>query len=498
MNVPLVLYILSRLSFFLGLLLFVPALVAIGYGDGGRREWLAFLTAAGIAALAGLMGRRFKGAATGTVSPPEGFASVTLGWGFAALIGAIPYWLSGTIGSFTDCFFESVSGFTTTGASILRDIESLPHGILFWRSFTQWLGGMGIVALFVALLPALGAGGNFLFQAEVPGPTTDRIRPRISETAKVLWAIYLSLTLILALLLWFLGMTPFEAICHSFTTLSTGGFSTSNTSLGEFSAAIQWLVTFFMFIAGINFTMHFLVLRRSFRPVVSNAEVRLYTATALLASLLIVLAFVFLDPARPALPGETPGIAIPITLHDKVRHATFNAVSILTTTGFGTHDFDRWPYLSQLLLILLMFAGGCAGSTAGGIKMARLLLMLRYAGREIRRLLHPSAILPIKLGQRSVNENAVHSTAGFFIIFMLLYALGALLLLALGEGPGTALSSVVACLSNIGPGLSSVGPAANYADVSAVGKWLLSAFMLLGRLELYAVLLLFVPGLWRK
>lgn len=498
MNVRLVVSILGRLCTFLGLLLVLPSLVAFFDGVGGPAEWIAFLVAAGVAFAAGGLRWFFPPAPHARVGPAEGFACVTLGWVLVAWIGSLPFWLSGAIPSLTDSFFESMSGFTTTGASILRDIESLPYGILFWRSFTQWLGGMGIVALFIALLPALGAGGNFLFQAEVPGPTTDRLRPRISETAKLLWKIYLGLTVVLIAVLWGLGMTPFEAVCHSFTTLSTGGFSTRNASLGGFSAAIHWVIALFMFLAGANFTMHFLLLARQFRKVASNAEMRLYAVIVVVASALVVLSFYLLEPSAPARPGEMASIVIPEGLHDRIRHAVFNVVSVMTTTGFGTHDFERWPHLSRVLLVLLMFLGGCAGSTAGGIKLARVWLLAQICGRELRRLLHPSAVMPIKIGTRTVPRNAVKNTSAFFIWFVLIYVAGVMFMLCYGVDTGTALSGVVACLSNIGPGLSTVGPVANYASLPDGVKWMLSGMMLLGRLEIFAVLLLFLPSLWKK
>ena len=498
MNITLVFRVLSRLSLFLGFLLLIPSLVAVCYGDGGIRVTLAFLGAAAVAFALGILGRRCTRNEAGEFGAPEGFACVTLGWTFAALIGALPYLLSGAIPSFTDSFFEAMSGFTTTGASILQDVEVFPHGILFWRSFTQWLGGMGIVALFIALLPALGVGGNFLFQAEVPGFSNERVRPRISDSAKYLWLIYTALTGVLVLILWWLGMTPFEAVCHSMTTLSTGGFSTSNQSLGGFSASIQWVVTLFMFLAGVNFTMHVLLLSGRFRKVFENVEVRLYTVIVLLGTGLIVLSFYFLDAAVPPLVGESPDVAVPLGFHDKLRHAAFNTVSIVTTTGFGTHDFERWPNLCRVLLLLMMFTGGCAGSTAGGIKLARIWLLGKFAGREIYRLRHPSAVLPIKIGQRTVPENAVSGTAGFFILFVAIYTLGVLVLLAYDLDLDTSLSAAIACLSNIGPGLSTVGPVENYAHLPVGAKWFLSIGMLLGRLEIYSVMLLFVPSLWRR
>ncbi len=496
MNYRLVFQIIGRLCALLGVVLLVPAGVSFLAGDS-RREWLSFLGAAVVGfAVWGLSRQRQPG--DSRVSAADGFGCVTLGWVLVGLIGALPYWMSGSIPSFTDAFFESVSGFTTTGGSILRDVEALSQGMHLWRSLTQWLGGMGIVALFVALLPALGAGGNFLFQAEVPGPTPGRIKPRISDTAKVLWTVYLFLTLSLIGLLWICGMTPFEAVCHAFTTLSTGGFSTSNASVGNFSPTIQWIITVFMFLGGVNFAMHFLLFHRNWRAVVHNQEVRLYAVLTVIAIVILCAAMTWMDPAIPASAEIAGDEAVPGAFLDKLRHAAFQTVSIVTTTGFGTHDFNRWPYLCQIVLVTLMFSGACAGSTSGGMKLARIMVLWKFVTVEVKRVMHPSAVLFVKFGKRHVEPSAVTGTLGFFVLFLGLYAVGVLVMLTLGKDMTTSLTSVVACLSNIGPGLGEVGPTGNFADIPAAGKWMLSGLMLLGRLEIYSVLMIFTPWLWKK
>jgi trk system potassium uptake protein TrkH len=414
----------------------------------------------------------------------DGFAIVTFGWLAAAFLGALPYTLSGVVPTSVDAFFESMSGFTTTGATIMSDIETLPRGILLWRSTSQWLGGMGIVVLSVAVLPLLGIGGMQLFRAEVPGPSADRLTPRISSTAKILWGVYVGMSALQALLLMLGGMGWLDALCHTFSTVSTGGFSTRNASIGHYdNAYFDIVVTLFMFLAATNFSLHFWLLRGRWRQYVRNEEFRLYAAIAVLASLVVWGLAMFhghLSPGRG------------------LRLAVFNTVSVLTSTGFGTADFLLWGAATQLILFTLMFIGGCSGSTTGGMKMIRLLILSKHSFRELQRQLHPQAILNVRMSGRFVPEDVILKMLGFFLFFMSVFIIVAVIVSLLGVDPLTAMGASVATLSNIGPGLGEVGPASTYAGLPSLAKAVLSVSMLLGRLELFTVLVLMTPMFWRR
>ena len=413
----------------------------------------------------------------------EGMVIVSLGWAACAFFGALPFALGG-FPSFTDAFFESVSGFTTTGASILTNIEALPKGLLFWRRLAHWLGGMGIIVLTIAILPFLGVGGMQLYKAEVPGPVADKLQPRIKDTAMSLWKVYVLFTVVQTVLLMFGGMDLFESICHAFGTMATGGFSTRNTSIAAYdSAYIDGVITFFMLVAGVNFALHFQLFRG--RPLVlwRDPEFRFFMILALL--LTAVVTFSIQSSSYSSWP-------------DALRFGSFQVASILTTTGYATADYELWLPLPQGVLLLCMFIGGCAGSTAGGIKCMRIMLLFKHAYRELFRLVHPRAVLPLKFGPKLVKEEVLTSIWGFFILFIVLFVLSGLALTAMGVDVLTAFAAVVACIGNIGPGLGEVGPVDNYATIPTLGKWVLSFCMLLGRLEIYTVLVLFVPEFWRK
>ena len=413
-----------------------------------------------------------------------GFVIVGLGWLTATLLGAMPYWLSGALPHFTDAFFESASGFTTTGATVFKTVEDLSRAVLLWRSMTQWFGGMGIIVMSLAVLPLLGVGGMQLFRAEAPGPVTDKLKPRISETAKVLWKVYLLLTAAQVLLLMLCGMGPFDAICHAFTTLATGGFSTRNAGVMAYdSAAIEIVITVFMVIAGINFALHFRALTG--RPLVyaQNSECKFYLGIFSIATILIAAQIAF---------GAYGSIG------DSIRFAAFQVGSILTTTGYASADYETWPFFSQMCLFLLMFVGGCSGSTGGGIKCMRVMIVFKYGYRELRRLIHPRAVLPVKLSGQAVPQDVVSSIVGFFVLFSGIFIGASLVMAFLGLDIVSASSSVIACLGNVGPGLGSVGPTDNFSHIHAIGKWSLSMCMIVGRLEVYTLILLFVPEFWRK
>lgn len=412
----------------------------------------------------------------------EAFATVTFSWTAVALVGALPYLFSGSILHPVGALFESVSGFTTTGSTVLTDIEAVAPGILLWRSVTQWLGGMGFIVLGVAILPYLGVGGMQLFRLESPGPTADRLRPRIRETAKLLWAVYAGLTALLVALFLVGGMTLFDAVNHAFTTMPTGGFSTRNASLGAFSPYIQWVTIVFMYLAGTSFTLHYRTLGRGPKAYVRDTEWRLYTGIILVGALIV-----------------TPLIWSPgVSFGRAVRDALFQVVSIVTTTGYGTADYALWAPAAQIVLFLFFFLGGMAGSTAGGMKMIRVLLVLKHAGLEIRKQLHPRAVFVPKVAGRAIPENVMLNVLGFMFIYMMLFGLGTFAMAAMGLSLPAAAGAAATAVSNVGPGLAEVGPVENFAILPWEGQLILTFLMLVGRLEIYTVLLLFHPGLWRR
>ena len=481
MNLLLTLRILGALLLFLAATLLVPLPFSFVYADGA---WTAFVLSS-LACLAGGSLLFFLCKSKKELSVREGFAVVTFGWTVFALFGALPYLLSGAIPSPLDAVFETMSGFTTTGSTILTDIEALPQSLLFWRALTHWMGGMGIIVLSLAILPMLGVGGMQLFKAEVPGPTADRLKPRIQDTAKLLWGVYVLLTAVETLLLMLGGMTFFDALCHAFATLATGGFSTKNTSIAAYdSSYIDAVITLFMLLAGVNFALHLQVLRGRAGDFFRSEELRVYFGTVMAATAVVMLF------------NWSGGIYAGVG--DNLRFSLFQVSSIMTTTGFGTADFELWPVVAQYLLVLLMFVGGCAGSTGGGIKVARIMLLFKHAQVQVFRLIHPRAVRLVKLGNRPVDKEVLQAILGFFALFIGVFVVGSLLLAVSGMDLVSAGAAVIACLSNIGPGLGTVGPTDHFAAVPAFGKTVLIVCMLMGRLELYTVLVLFFPSFWRK
>ncbi|MCB0300862.1 MAG: TrkH family potassium uptake protein, partial [Calditrichaeota bacterium] len=416
--------------------------------------------------------------------PKEGFAIVAFSWIFLSFFGCLPFVFSGTIPSFTDAFFETMSGFTTTGATILTQIEGMPEGVLMWRSLTHWIGGMGIIVLSLAILPFLGVGGMQLFKAEVPGPVADKLTPRVTETAKILWGVYLVFTAAQTVLLMFGGMNLFEALCHAFGTLATGGYSTRNASVGAYgSAYIDYVIILFMLLAGTNFALHYRFLRGDFKVYFKNPEFLFYMAIIGFTSLLICI---------------NNFIALDTGVEKTFRDSLFQVVSISTTTGYGTADYEQWPFASQMILFFLMFGGGCAGSTAGGMKMIRIYVLTKFVYSEIVRLLHPHAVVPVRVGKTIINRDILMNVFGFFNLYIIIFTLSVFAMSQLGLDFSSAYGAVVATMSNIGPGLGSVGPTDNFAHIPAIGKWLLSFLMMMGRLELFTVVILFSPSFWRK
>jgi trk system potassium uptake protein TrkH len=481
MNLTLTLRILGALLLYLAGTLLLPIPFSLYYQDGAATSFLfSALTTASCGGMLFYFCRSRK-----ELSLREGFAVVCFGWTLFALFGALPYIYSGATLSPLDAVFETMSGFTTTGSTIFTDIEALPESILFWRALTQWLGGMGIIVLSLAILPMLGVGGMQLFKAEVPGPTADRLKPRIQDTAKLLWGVYLLLTALETLLLMLGGMTFFDALCHSFATLATGGFSTRNASVAAYNSAyIEWVVVLFMFLAGVNFTLHLQALRGRLTDFTKNEELRFYSWMTCGA---IGLLMIF-NMSSATYTG----------LIESLRYSTFQVVSILTTTGFATADYELWPVVTQYILIMLMFIGGCAGSTGGGMKVARVLLLFKHAQVQIFRLIHPRAVRLVKLGKRPVDNEVLAGVLGFFALYIGIFIAASLLLAASGMDLVSGGAAAIACLSNIGPGLGSVGPVDNFAQVPAFAKAVLVVCMLMGRLELFTVLVLFFPSFWRK
>ena len=481
MKIKVVLHIVGLLQVFVGLTMLLPVACAFLYHEPQIWSllWSVAITVAGGALLSGLTREEED------IRVREGFAIVSLGWVATAAFGSLPFIISGSIPSITDAYFATLSGFTTTGASILTDIESMPRSILLWRSQTQWLGGMGIIVLSIAILPFLGVGGMQLFRAEVPGPTPDRLKPRISQTAGLLWMVYLLLTALEMLLLILGGMGPFDALNHSFTTMATGGFSTRNLSVGHYNTAfIQYVVIFFMFMAGVNFSLHYRCLT-SLGPKVYSRDREWVFYVIILSG---ATAAVFL---QNLMAGES-------FVEKTFRDSLFQVVSITTTTGYATADFDAWTPLGRLMLMALMFVGGCAGSTGGGMKVIRLLLLLKHGKTEIRKLLHSRAVFLVKVGRINVRSDVMLNVLGFFNLYIALFIFCSFIMAALGLDIITATSSVAATLGNIGPGLGEVGPMLNYSAVPLVGKWVLCVCMLLGRLEIFTVIILFMPEVWKK
>ncbi len=414
----------------------------------------------------------------------EGYVIVTLAWIIFSFFGCLPFILTNSIPSFTNAFFETVSGFTTTGASILDNIESLSHGILFWRSITQWLGGMGIIVMSLAILPILGIGGMELFIAEVPGLTPDKLHPRITETAKRLWGIYIIYTLAETILLMFGGMNFFDAINHSFTTMATGGYSTKQASIAFFNSPyIEYVITIFMFLAGTNFTLSYFAMRLNFKKLFRNEEFKFYLG--------FVLLFTFIITVGLHSSKEYP-------FEKSFRYAIFQVVSIITTTGFVTANYLKWIPVLSVIIFACMFFGGSAGSTGGGIKIVRILLLLKNSFLELKRLLHPSAVIPVQLSKKSIPPQIISIVLAFVAFYLFTMVISTIFMSALGLDLESSMGAVAASLGNIGPGIGSVGPIENFNHIPHAGKWFLSFLMVLGRLELFTVLVIFAPSFWKK
>ncbi len=479
MNFRAVLAIQGLLLIFQGGFMLLPLGFSLYYGDD---DLIPILISAGLTIAAGLLLRllfRFKG----ELRLKDSFATVSFGWLFAALFGALPFFISGYIPSFTNAFFETMSGFTTTGATILSDIEALPHGLLFWRSLTHWLGGMGIIVLSLAILPLIGIGGMQLYKAEIPGPTPDKLTPRIRQTAKLLWGVYVLLSIVEVVLLMAGGLSFFDSLCHTFGTMATGGFSTKTASIAHFgSVYLETVIIIFMILAGTNFSLHFHGLRGRVSAYWRSEEFKFYLGLVLFLTVLMTSA-----NALTFFPGVV----------ESFRYSAFQVVSITTTTGFTTFDFGQWPAVAQLILLILMFVGGSAGSTGGSIKVLRIMILAKQGRAEIRKLLHPRAVIPVRVDGRPIPPAVVINILAFMFLYLAIFVTASVIMSLLGLDMVSAFSSIAATLGNVGPGLGSVGPSAHYLHVPVVGKWLLSFCMLLGRLEIYTILVLCTKEFWK-
>ncbi len=482
LNKKVIIRVLGFLLLIEAFFLLISMAVDFIYKDDVWRDFLiSILITAGVGGLMFLFSRGYNK----VIAKREAFIIVSFTWVVFSIVGALPFYISGYIPSYTDAFFETISGFTTTGASILRDIEALPEALLFWRSLTQWIGGMGIIVLSLALLPIFAIGGMELFAAEVPGPTADKITPRVRETAKLLWEVYLFLTVLETILLKIAGMTWFDAINHAFTTMATGGYSTKQASIAYWqNPAIHYIIAIFMILAGTNFSVNYFFLKGKFKQIRKNEEFKVY----------IGLTFFFTISIAALLLIEKQDMSV----EKAFRDALFQVSSIMTTTGYATQDYWQWAHHIGVFIFLIMFFGGSAGSTGGGIKTARIILVTKSLFLEFKKLLHPNAVIPVRLNKKSVDERIVRNVLIFVLAFLIIFFTSSLIMAFLGLDMVSAMGAVIACLGNIGPGLAKVGPAENYAFIPDIGKWFLSFLMLIGRLELFTVLILFTPAFWKK
>ena len=443
----------------------------------------AFAVAIALTTAAGFLLSRLK-SNTGGLYARDGFAIVALGWILLSAFGALPFLLSGAIPRVEDALFESISGFTTTGASILREVESLPRGILFWRSFTHWMGGMGVLVMMIAIMPSVKANTIHILKAESPGPTPGKLVPKVSQTAKILYLIYILLTATQVVFLVAGGMPLYDSLVHSFSTAGTGGFSSRNLSVAAYgSDYIEIVITVFMFLFGVNFTLYYTAFKGGLKNALHDEELRVYFFTVVGAAALIAI----------NVYSQVYG-----SVGESVQHAAFQVSSLITTTGFATADFNLWPVLSQMILLLIMFIGASAGSTGGGIKVVRIVVLFKVIKRELTRVIHPRAVRTIKLNGRLVDEEVVSGVMAFFYFYILIFVAAVLTVALEGEDIVTTVTSVIATLNNVGPGLSKVGPLGNFADLSVLSKITLSFCMLIGRLEIYPIMLLLFPSFWKR
>lgn len=483
--------ILGYFIFFLGVGFLFPLIIDLIFQEN---QWQYFLASSGICFTVGVLILVFFRSKE-ELRAREGFLIVSLTWLTLSIFGALPFYISGILPHFTDAVFETMSGFTTTGATILGGvtsnnfanpaIEDVPNAFLFWRSLTQWLGGMGIIVLSLAILPLLGIGGMQLFQAESSVQSSDKLTPRVQETAKLLWVVYVAFTLLEFLLLWLHpAMNWFDALNHSFTTMATGGFSTKNASIEAYNSVyIEMVITLFMFIAGINFAMHFRLFRGEVGTFFKNRETRFYALIVMLGTLLVSFSLWVFDG---------------YDLLQALRYGFFQVVSIITTTGYGSNDYEAWYAFGGVILLLLFFTGASTGSTSGGIKMVRWMILIRNTGREIKQIMHPKAILPVRIGDQTISPHIQRTVLSFFILYIFIFGLGTLLISLFGYDIQTSVGASITALGNVGPGFGEFGPTDSFAKMPFLGKWLMITLMMIGRLEILTVFIIFSPAFWRK
>ena len=479
MNRSIIRFILGHVLLTEGLLMLLPCAVALFYGEG---VGVYYLLTAALATGTGFLLRR-KRPKNAVFYLKEGCMTTALSWLALSLFGCLPFWASREIPSFTDALFETISGFTTTGASILSDVECLSHAALFWRSFTHWIGGMGVLVFLLAIIPLSGGGGSNmnLMKAESPGPSVGKLVPKIKATARLLYIIYFAMTVLEFILLLFGKMNIFESICTAFGTAGTGGFGFRNDSFASFSPYIQWVVTIFMILFGVNFNFYYFMLYRQFKKALLMEEVRYYFIIIILA-----IAVIFAN-----IIDMTAGVA------DAIRQSSFQVASVITTTGFSTADFNMWPSLSKTILVMIMFCGACAGSTGGGMKVSRFIILFKSMGKELNSYIHPKSIQKIKLDKKPVEHEVVRATNVFVVAYLIVYVVSLIVIALDGRDLITSFTAVAATINNIGPGLELCGPAGNFSFFSIPSKLVLMFDMLAGRLELFPMLLLFYPGAWK-
>ena len=447
-------------------------------------DMLDFWKAGGITAGIGLLLAALGKGGERQLTRRDGYVLVSFAWVAFSLFGMLPFYIGGYIPDIADAFFETMSGFSSTGATILDDIESLPHGILFWRSMTQWIGGLGIIMFTIAVLPIFGVSGLQVFAAEASGPTHDKVHPRIGITAKWIWSIYTGITTLLVCLLMLGGMDWFDSICHAFATTGTGGFSTKQASVAYYNSPyIEYVISIFMFISGINFTLVLLFVNRKFKKFIGNAELKFYFGSVVLFTAVIAIVLYYTSP---------------MGMEESFRKSLFQVISLQTSTGFATDDYMQWTPVLWGLLTIIMLMGACAGSTTGGLKCIRMVILTKVSRNEFKHILHPNAILPVRINKQVISPSIVSTVLAFCFIYIAIIVISTLLMMAMEVGAGESMGCVISSIGNMGPGLGETGPAYSWNALPDAAKWLLSFLMLLGRLELFTVLLLFTPDFWKR
>ena len=472
----------------LGFLLLIETVMLLCCGGVSlfykENELQSFLVSSAITTSIGILLLAIGKDAVKSLNRRDGYVIVSVAWVTFSLFGMLPYYIGGYIPSVTDAFFETMSGFSSTGATILNNIESMPHGILFWRAMTQWIGGLGIVFFTIAVLPIFGVGGIQVFAAEASGPTHDKVHPRIGITAKWIWSIYAGITALLVGLLMLGGMDWFDSICHAFATTGTGGFSTKQASVAYYNSPyIEYVISIFMFISGINFTLLLLFVNRKFKKFIGNAELKFYFGSVVLFTAVIAIVLYYTSP---------------MGMEESFRKSLFQVISLQTSTGFATDDYMQWTPVLWGLLTIIMLMGACAGSTTGGLKCIRMVILTKVSRNEFKHILHPNAILPVRINKQVISPSIVSTVLAFCFIYISIIVIGTLLMMAMGVGAEESMGCVISSIGNMGPGLGETGPAYSWNALPDAAKWLLSFLMLLGRLELFTVLLLFTPDFWKR